>query len=223
MQEASEAGLADRLRARTSALHRQAEQSGILADLLAGRGDRAGYALLLRNLLPAYRELEGGLERYRKLPGLDAIARPDVYRVASLESDLRALHGEDWAASLPLVDAAERYARRISEAARRGASGLLGHAYARLLGDLNGGRILGRLLARSLALEPQALAFCAYPQIPDLEAFKAAYRRAFDAAAAYVEFEDVAEEALAAFRLNIDVSEEVRRASVERSSPGPGR
>jgi heme oxygenase len=216
MPEAAEIRLPDLLRTRTHALHRRAERTGIIAELLRGRGDRHGYALLLRNLLPAYRELERGLDLQRASPGLASIADPAVYRAAALESDLRALHGSGWEESLPVLPSGERYARRVVQAAGRGAAGLLGHAYARYLGDLNGGRMLGRLLARSLHLGPAALAFCAYPDIPDVEGFKHAYREAFGEAAGFVDVDVVVEEALAAFALNIDVSEEVQRAAAAR-------
>jgi heme oxygenase len=49
------------LREATADLHRRAERSGVIADLLHGRATRSGYALWLRNLLPAYRNLEAAL------------------------------------------------------------------------------------------------------------------------------------------------------------------
>lgn len=210
-----EAGLADLLRTRTHALHRQAEQSGIVVALLQGRASRSAYALLLRNLLPAYRALEEGLERHREKAALAAIARPPVYRAQAIESDLRALQGPHWQASLPLLDAGARYAARVAQVSEGHGERLVAHAYARYLGDLNGGRILCRLLSRSLGLGPESLAFYAYPGVDDLDAFKASYRRAFDAATAHVDPEAVADEALHAFRLNVALSEEVARTGTE--------
>jgi heme oxygenase len=54
----------------TKTLHTEAERSGVIRDLLRGEASRAGYILLQRNLLPAYRALEAGLERHRDTPAL---------------------------------------------------------------------------------------------------------------------------------------------------------
>jgi heme oxygenase len=121
---------------------------------------------------------------------------------------------------LPLLPSGERYARRVAAAAAGDGSRLLAHAWTRYLGDLNGGRILGERLRDSLGLGADALSFCAYPEIEDLAAFRRAWREAFDAAGAACATETLVDEALAAFRLNIDVSEEVARAA---ALPGGGR
>jgi heme oxygenase len=210
-------GLADLLRARTRALHAQAERSGILADILRGQAGRGGYGLLLRNLLPAYRALEAGLARHRETPGVGGLLAPGLARASAIESDLAALAGPDWPDRLVLLDPGHRYGERVAAAAQAGGARLVAHAYVRYLGDLNGGQVVRRLLAESLGLDERALAFYAFPAIPDLPAFRAAYRRAVDLAAAG-EREVVVDEALAAFRLNIELSEAVREAAA--GSPG---
>lgn len=207
----SEPGLADRLRAATRRLHDEAERSGFVAELLGGRAGRRGYALYLRNLLPVYRRLEEGLERHRREPATRSMAKPEVYRSAALEADLLAIEGPDWSDRLPLLPSADRYARRIAQASSGDGARLVGHAYTRFLGDLSGGRILQRLLARSLSLEPGALAFYEYPGVHDLDAFRRAYRAAVDAAADFADALDLVDEARLAFRLGIDLSREVQR------------
>lgn len=207
MEEESGAELAPLLRARTAALHREAERTGIVGELLRGRGSPAAYALYLRNLLPAYRALEAALERRRGAGGPGLLAQPALYRAAALEADLASLAGPSWAQRLPLLEAGRRYARRVAAAGRGEGAGLVAHAYVRHLADLSGGPILGRLLARSLGLGPQALGACAFPAIPDLARFKAGYREALEqAAAGLASAEAIAEEAALAFRLNIAVS-----------------
>jgi len=214
---AVEAGLADVLRSRTRELHAQAERSGIVAEILRGRACRYGYSLFLRNLVPVYAYLEEGLEVHRSAPGIGAVAQRAVYRSSALESDLAELWGSPWREVLLLLPSGVRYGQRVREAARGDGSRLLAHAYARYLGDLNGGRILRRLVSCSLGLGPGALSFYGYPGIADLDAFRTTYRATLDEAAAFVDPTAVVEEALAAFRLTIDVSEEVRRAVVCRS------
>ncbi len=207
------AGLAARLRAGTAALHTRAERAGIVADLLRGRATQAGYALLLRNLLPVYREIEDGLWRRRDSPALRPFARPDLFRASAIEADLSALRGAG-AATAPLLPAAARYAHRARLAASGDGGRLIAHAYVRVLGDLSGGRLFAPLLARTLGLPPAALRFYAFPDVPDLDAAKSAWRAGIDRAAAMLDDPaDMAREARIAFRLNIALSEAVRTAA----------
>lgn len=205
--------LLDVVRDRTSALHAEAERSGFVGELLRGRADRRRYAVFLRNLLPAYRELESGLDLHRDSPGIREARRPAVYRSAALESDLEALCGSDWSRAVPLLPAAQRYASAVAEAALGDGTCLIAHAYTRYLGDLNGGRILRDLVARSLSLDGTALAFYSYPQLADVEAFKTSYREDLERAGlAAPDPERVVAEAEKAFHLNIELSREVAGA-----------
>src|SRR6195952_4929581 len=140
----------------TKTLHTEAERSGIIRDLLRGEASRDGYILLQRNLLPAYQALELGLERHRDTPALAALAAYRLDRAAPLEADLRALCGGDFA-GIALLPAGEAYARRIAEAAEGNGDRLIAHAYTRYLGDLSGGQILKRLLAKKPGLQPSEL------------------------------------------------------------------
>jgi heme oxygenase len=200
-------GLADIMREHTRALHVQAERSGFVRDLLSGRASRHGYAVYLRSLLPVYEALERSLDRHRALPGLDALARPALYRTRFLESDLRALCGAGWPDVLPLLPKADRYRARIHDVAREAPLGLAAHAYVRYLGDLNGGRILRALLSRSVGLDASALGFYSFPLIADLQAAKGEFRAALDAVGDLAEDRfEIVREAATAFRFNIDVS-----------------
>lgn len=203
-------GLSGQLWAATRLLHTSAERSGIIARLLRGQATRRGYALLLRNLLGAYVALESGLEAHRDTPGVFRLARPETYRSVAIATDLRALAGEDWAASLPLLPEGERYAIAVAQAAEVNGARLIAHAYVRTLGDLSGGQIVGDLLRRSLGLPEEALSFYRFSAIADIAAYKTDYRQALDAAGAEIaDPAAVAAEAALAFRLNIALSEAV--------------
>jgi heme oxygenase len=192
---------------RTKALHVEAERSGIIRELLRGSATRDGYILLLRNLLPAYQAMEKGLARHIKTPGLGALARYRLDRAPAIESDLVVLCGEAWHRDVPLLAAGDNYARRIAEAAKGNGARLIAHAYTRYLGDLSGGLILQRLLARSLALRPSELSFYDFPKYPDLAALKSAYREALDLAGRQAgDLKTVVEEGALAFTFNIDLS-----------------
>jgi len=84
-------GFAAVLRERTQAIHREAERSGYIADLLRGRATRFGYAVYLASLLPAYEAMEQHLAVDSPIPALRAFAVPGLARSAALRHDLQAL------------------------------------------------------------------------------------------------------------------------------------
>jgi heme oxygenase len=202
---------ADRLREITRAVHRRAEQSGIVGEILRGTSSRHGYALYMRNLLPAYEQLERALERLRCAPMLQPLAQRAVYRSAALATDLTGLAGPRWAETLTLLPAGERYGARIAAVGADRGDRLIAHAYVRYLGDLNGGVMLRRLLTASLQLAPAQLNFYDYPEIADTQTFKRDYREAISAAGEIADSTAVADEVLAAFELSIAVSDAVHR------------
>jgi heme oxygenase (biliverdin-producing, ferredoxin) len=209
----STASFSEVLREATKSLHVQAERSGVISDILHGRVSRYGYALLLRNLLPAYRSLEAGLEQYRGAPVLTVFANSNLYRAPALTHDLEALYGADWAKSLPLLKTGKEYGERISKTVQRDSMSLVGHAYARYLGDLSGGQILRRLLGRTLNLEPDELTFYDFPGIADLEAFKQTIRSSLDQVPIeHANTSGIVSEAIAAFEFNISLSEAIQSA-----------
>jgi heme oxygenase (biliverdin-producing, ferredoxin) len=198
------------LQERTAPLHRRAERSGFIRAMLQGRASRTGYALFLFNLLPAYRALEAGLDRHHGDPVLEGLAEPGLYRSTAIEGDLAAL-GEGAQNRPRLLPAGAAYAKKVAACA---APGLIAHAYVRYLGDLNGGQILRRLLARTVGLGPAELGFYEFDAIADPSSFRRRYRHALDRAGTkLVEIEPVLEEATAAFALNIALSEAVLEAS----------
>lgn len=203
------------MRQRTEVLHRRAERSGVIAAILAGTVSRRAYALYLRNLLPAYETMEAGLRRHGESPGIGALAHQNPPRTDSLIADLDCLEGTGWRRTLPLLPRGQRYADRVAAAADSpNGDLLLAHAYTRVLGDLNGGRILRRRLLQRFGSAFQAVAFTAFPGIPDLPAFAKSYRTALDEAGRrVVNREAVVREAEHAFLLNIEVAEDVMSES----------
>ena len=205
------------LRERTGDLHTQAERSGVVNDILRGNASRHGYALLLRNLLPAYEAMEQGLDSHRDKNPVSPFAMKEVYRTGALYSDLAALCGDDWKRALPLLPAGLRYAQRVADAAQGNGERLIAHAYARYLGDFSGGQILKKLLGRALALNAEALSFYEFPRIADTKAFKEGFRDALDRAGELsADFDAIVEEGAVAFELNIDVSNAVQRAAADK-------
>jgi heme oxygenase (biliverdin-producing, ferredoxin) len=206
---------ADRLRSYTQVLHEQAERSGFVAMLLRGTATRRGYALFLANLWPAYDALEKGLKAHASAPGIATLADTSVYRASSLDSDLRALLGSEWRTRVPLLPAGAEYARRIETCSEKRSELLIAHAYVRYLGDLSGGRVLKQVLIRSLQLNEESLSFYDF-DVTDIDALRTRYRAAIDCSAGSIDdTEGVLNEAAAAFRLNIDLSQAVANALID--------
>ncbi|KIZ47043.1 MULTISPECIES: biliverdin-producing heme oxygenase [Rhodopseudomonas] len=192
---------------RTKALHLEAEKSGIISDILHGAASRESYALLLRNLHAAYREIEAGIARHRDSRGLAPLAAYKLDRTSAIESDLTALCGADWARTIPLLPTGEAYARRVAEVAQGDGARLIAHAYTRYLGDLNGGSLLARLLAKTLGMQPDELSLYDFSGVSDPATLKNDYRQALEqAGAAAADPGAIIEEGALAFSLNIALS-----------------
>ncbi len=177
----SELRLAARLREATQALHRVAESSGVMQQLLQGRIEAGAYCLLARNLHALYAALERALDRHAALPVVAPIRFPGLFRTSALEQDLRCLHGANWAA-LPLTAAMREYAARIEEIAAVRPALLSAHAYVRYMGDLSGGQILREIVRRALGRRDGAgTAFYAFGDAVEAGAAKAQFRSALDA------------------------------------------
>ena len=194
---------------RTRSLHLEAERTGFIADMLRGAASQRGYALLMRNLLPAYRQLEDGLERHRENSMLRPLARYRLARAPAIAADLAALTGDD---ELPLLPEGNSYAQAIAHAAEGDGSRLIAHAYTRYLGDLNGGQIVRRLLEKSLGLGPRELTHYDFSDIGEPAALKSGYRHALEqAGVAAADPEAIIAEGVVAFQCNIALSIAVQR------------
>jgi heme oxygenase len=186
-------------------LHAAAEASGIVAELIQGQITRSHYALYLRNLLPAYQAMEASLQRNRGRSIFDGLAHPSLYRADRIVADLRDLSGSDWAESLPLLASGKQYADRVAWVGQ--SELLIAHCYTRYLGDLNGGRILLQRVLRRFGQNFAAVAFVTFPDIEDMDGFRAAYRRNLDNTGRHLSNPiGVIEEAAIAFQLNIELS-----------------
>lgn len=202
--------LSARLQTATRAMHAAAERSGVMARLLRGDIDLAGYCVLLRNLHALYAALESALDWHAGDPELGRVRFPALFRAPALEADLSYLHGEGWSA-LTLTAAMHSYCARI-EGLRDAQPWLLAaHAYVRYLGDLSGGQVLCRIVRRVFGLVGGAgTQFYAFGERDDIEAHKARLRCALDALpldAAGVE--RMAVEANAAFALHVRLFDEL--------------
>ncbi|GAB1642620.1 heme oxygenase (biliverdin-producing) [Krasilnikovia sp. MM14-A1259] len=174
-------GFAARLRRATIAEHREAETRTFITRLMDGRIPFAGFAALTAQYLVIYRALEEAAVRMHADETAAAFADPALSRVPALEADLARLYGPDWASAVTPVEATARYAARLREHCFTSPVHFLAHHYVRYLGDLSGGQLVGRAVAKTYGLEQAGVYFYAFDQIDDVRGYKTAYRGRLDA------------------------------------------
>jgi heme oxygenase len=170
--------LPDRLKSRTIELHRRAERSGVMGELLAGRARPACYVVLLSNLLALYEALERALDGHGEALRRLGAALPVPSRVRALRDDLDSFARAGWPARAALATATAVYVRRLSAIDAADAHRLIAHAYVRTLGDLHGGQTLMRLVRESFASLPSAegTRFYEFGDAVRLQALRAEFR-----------------------------------------------
>ena len=219
MADADDSTLAGRLRSATWPLHRQVESTPFVRALLCGALGRRAYALMLRSLYDVYVALESGLDTHARHPAVAPILDPALQRREALARDLVVLHGAHWAHELATTPAASAMAERLATLAVYRPAGLVSHAYVRYLGDLNGGQVLRRVVADSMALaDGEGTSF--YDFGPDRLA--AALAKAFRAGLDRVpgtpaELDAIVDEAVESFRLHDRLFADLAAAAVQAS------
>lgn len=153
MQSGVPLKLGEALRLQTRQLHIRVERTALMQALLRGQLDLPAYCTLLRNLHAIYCALENALELHAAHPGLAPVRLAGLARSRPLAGDLDELHGADWESAYPLMPATAAYVCRLNACASHAPALLLAHAYVRYLGDLSGGQMLQRVVARSFALQ----------------------------------------------------------------------
>lgn len=216
--EAGELDVVAAMRSRTRRLHTQAERSGILRDLLRGRGRVVDYALLIRNLHPVYAAMESALLDPAQAE-FGALSDERLFRAHRLRADLEAVGGSAWREELAELPVARRYAARVRLVGRDEPVRLIGHIYTRYLGDLSGGQIIKRILTKSMALPESALGFYDFAALGDVQASKKSLLRSMRTlVTGTTAINAAADEAAVAFRFNIEMSEAIAAVADDSSA-----
>lgn len=199
--------LSERLRQSTETLHLQAERSGYIRQILRKKATQDGYGLFLRSLEPAYRVLELGLKEQARHDVFASFDWPVLFRHQAILADLSALADGSWETTYRLIPEAEAYAKRIERIGDEAPERLLGHAYVRYIGDLSGGQIVKAILEEAPGLTSAMLRFYDFEDIDDVEVYKQEFRGSLDRIGETADrTDDIVDEALIAFQLNIDLS-----------------
>ena len=185
-----------------------------MADLLGGRITRERYTALLFNLHALYEAMEAGLMQGQADPAIGMLQADALRRSSVLASDLTVLRGAGWRRSMGLSPATRGYVARLHDLAAAGSRALIGHAYVRYLGDLNGGQVLRRLVARVLELpDDQGTRFYDFGPPDQVAARRDALRQALGRLPLSAGPDDlIVEEACWAFRQHQRLFEELKSA-----------
>jgi len=206
-------GLAARLRAATRAEHERTESAPFITALLDGRLDRDAYTALLSQTYLFYSVLEEAGRSWRDDEVVGPFVSAELVRAAALEADLAWLSGVDWRDDLAPLPATRRYVERLREVCFTSRAAFVAHHYTRYLGDLSGGQIVRRTLAKIYGLTTDGLRFYVFDGITKPKRFKDGYRRLLDEApwdaAGQAALIDEANEA---FRLNRAVFDDLGKA-----------
>jgi heme oxygenase len=145
--------LPERLKRGTQDLHAEAEQSGVMGELLNGRIGIGAYCALLRNLHCIYAALEPALDAASAAAHVGALNAPALKRSPSLARDLDHLHPGPWQRDFAVEPTALAYVERLRELSAAAPHRLAAHAYVRYLGDLHGGQVLQKVVAARFGLQ----------------------------------------------------------------------
>lgn len=189
--------LTSRLRDATRALHTAAERAGVMPQMLRGELPLPRYVALLHQLHALYTALESALAATQHQPGSLPVL-PTLARSAALRADLQHL---DPQGQPTLVAPMQDYVAHLGTLAP---AGLAAHAYVRYLGDLAGGRVLHRIVARCYGLQQDGLRFYAFEANPAL--LGQALRAQLDALPV-AHHDGIVAEAQSAFRRHVDLFE----------------
>lgn len=219
-QSAAAPTLAQQLRTDTRALHTEVERTGVMRELLRGQLGRTGYCALLRNLHAIYAALEPALQRHANHPAVAPVVFEALFREAPLASDLRDLHGADWADALPLQPSTQRYVARLHHIGEHAPALLVAHAYLRTLGDLSGGQMLAKIVTRSLRLDAgRGIQFYDFGSPFDVAAHLQTFRSGLDALPlAPGDQQAIVIEACSAFRMHAELFTELAPQGIASGS-----
>ncbi|MBL3688608.1 DUF2470 domain-containing protein [Leucobacter chromiireducens subsp. chromiireducens] len=162
--------------------HSDSEGATFMEDIMRGTGTRQDYIDLVAQHFFMYEALEAASEQLAQDPAFAGFHPGGLVRMAALEEDLAHLIGADWREHIAPVPATAAYAARIREIADEGwAAGIVAHHYTRYLGDLSGGQMIAKRVAKQHELEHAGIAFYDFAGLGSLVDFKNAYRAELDA------------------------------------------
>jgi heme oxygenase (biliverdin-producing, ferredoxin) len=204
--------LSEALKTGTAAAHEAAESVHFVKNFIRGKIDRDLYGLLVAQLYHVYKRLEVLLDQHAPNNFAACHFPRELERLPALQEDLDFWHSDKSSDEPTISPATQDYLDRLDKLGEEDPLLLLAHAYTRYLGDLSGGKILGRVARRALKLDKdgEGLAFYHFPLVESAKKFKDHYRQCLNE----LPLDDnqihaMVQEANVAFLLNMRLFEEL--------------
>lgn len=161
--------------------HSDSEGATFMEDIMRGRGSKQDYIDLVAQHFFMYEALEAAAAQVAGDPAFEGFHVPALVRMPALEDDLEYLLGADWRDAIVATPATAAYAARIREVANDGwVPGVVAHHYTRYLGDLSGGQMIAKLVAKQHDFAAEGIAFYDFSALGSIAGFKNEYRAALD-------------------------------------------
>lgn len=213
---ANESAFAKALREATWAEHSSSEGATFMDDIMQNRSTLEEYKALVAQHYFMYVALEEAAKQLVADDRYRVFHPAALERLATLEEDLAFLIGDDWRSRISPVPATEAYAARITELAAEGwLPGIVAHHYTRYLGDLSGGQMIARSMAKQHGFTREGIAFYDFTELGAIPEFKKHYRQALDELGNSLDEAERArmiEEVLSAYRFNTQTFVDLERA-----------
>lgn len=176
------ATLSLRTQRRSALVHRQVQASAFVTALLEGTLAPAAYGRYLRQLVAVYEAIEAAVAQLPEDLPVRRLIDSRLDRADRIRDDLRAWCGPDWASRFDALPATAAYVERVTSITTNPPRSVA-HHYVRILGDVSGGQIIGRVVEDRYGVDASCGAgFYDFAALGDLGTFKSAYRAALDSA-----------------------------------------
>uniref|UniRef100_A0A6G1RJB7 heme oxygenase (biliverdin-producing) n=1 Tax=Hypotaenidia okinawae TaxID=2861861 RepID=A0A6G1RJB7_9GRUI len=210
---ASPTDLSELLKEGTKESHDRAENTQFVKDFLKGRIKKELFKLATVALYFTYSALEEEMDRNKDNPVFAPLYFPlELHRKEALAKDLTYFYGEDWKEKIQCSEATQHYVDRIHHVGQHEPELLVAHAYTRYMGDLSGGQVLKKVAQRALKLPSteEGIQFYTFDNVSSAQQFKQLYRARMNALDLDKNTKErIVEEANQAFRLNMQVFDEL--------------
>ena len=196
--------------------HSDSEGSTFMEDIMRGRSGIEEYTALVAQHYFVYEALDTAATKLAADPDFAAFHPEALVRLPALVEDLEFLIGADWREKIQALPATQAYADRLTELGEKPwLPGLVAQHYTRYLGDLSGGQMIAKLVAKQHGFDRVGVAFYDFSELGPIPAFKQTYREALNQMGARLSEEEQARviaEVREAYRFNTETFIDLDRA-----------
>lgn len=197
--------------------HEDSEGADFMASIMRGTASLDDYIQLVVQHYFMYVALEEVSRQFASDERFAPFHSADLLRMKYLKADLEFLIGADWRDKVLAQPATVAYANRIKEVGEEAwIPGLVAHHYTRYLGDLSGGQMIAKRVAKQHGFEAgKGVEFYNFESLGSLNGFKNRYRdelNRFGETLDEAEKQKMLAEVRAAYRFNTEVFIDMARA-----------